>query len=75
MEKSTQEKIMELVNIANAAYNEIKLLGGAMWVKGEDGTMHKAGEFRRAYGGLMTAQDLENYDFFFDAGGYLDWHN
>ena len=75
MAKSTLKKITEQVNIIQNAYNEIKLLGGAMWVKGDDGTMHKAGEFRRAYGGMMTADDLEVDDFFFDGGGNLEYHN
>jgi hypothetical protein len=46
-----------------------------MWIKSPDGVMEKAGELRRAYGGYMTAEDLEEFDFFFDCGGNLEYHN
>jgi hypothetical protein len=75
MAKSTQTKIIEQINIIQNAYNEVKLLGGSMWVKSPDGTMEKAGELRRAYGGDMSAEDLEEFDFFFDCGGNLEWHS
>ena len=74
MAKSKETKIMEQVNIIQNAYNEIKLLGGAMWVKSPNGTMEKAGELRRGYGDVMGAPDLEEFDFFFDCGGDLEWH-
>ena len=75
MAKSNQTKIIEQINIIHNAYNEIKLLGGSMWVKSPNGIMEKAGELRRAYGGNMGAHNLEEFDFFFDCGGNLEYHN
>jgi hypothetical protein len=75
MAKSKETKIIEQINIIHNAYNEVKLLGGSMWIKSPNGIMEKAGELRRAYGGEMGASDLEEFDFFFDCGGYLDWHD
>ena len=74
MANSKETKIIEQVNIIQNAYNEIKLLGGSMWIKSENGVMEKAGELRRAYGGDLGAEDLYEYDFFFDCGGNLEWH-
>ena len=75
MAKSTQTKIIEQVNIIQNAYNEIKLLGGSMWIKSPNGVMEKAGELRRAYGGGMGAHNLNEFDFFIDCGGNLEYHN
>ena len=69
MAKSTQTKIMEQVNIIQNAYNEIKLLGGSMWVKSPDNRFHRAGQLHRGYGTkTISALEVKDYDFIFDTG-------